>query len=289
MIFKYISGNSLLQAIKRSHGIIKNNKIPIINYAVEDSVDIKVINKEFDNLYKNINNQHRVALKLSLFNFDEKLVNNILDKLINKNIQVLIDAENDKNYEKYNNLTNDLLLKYNNEKVNVIKTYQMYRKDSLENIENDLKLTQTANIKLGTKLVRGAYWNTDKTTNNLFINKYETDLNYNKGIIKLYKNNKNSINILASHNDESINIGYLLNRVASHNDESINIGYLLNRESQVFEFAHLLGMKENKFKYLVNNNQKVNVYIPYGPYRYMIPYLLRRLYENIDTIKYMFN
>ena len=125
---------------------------------------------------------------------------------------------------------------------------------------------------MGTKLVRGAYWNTDKTTNNLFINKYETDLNYNKGIIELYKNNKNSINILASHNDESI-----------------NIGYLLNRESQIFEFAHLLGMKENKFKYLVNNNQKVNVYIPYGPYRYMIPYLLRRLYENIDTIKYMFN
>ena len=46
-----------------------------------------------------------------------------------------------------------------------------------------------------------------------------------------------------------------------------------------------MGMKENCYdKY----DLKVNVYIPYGPYKQMIPYLGRRLYENLDTIKYMF-
>jgi hypothetical protein len=50
------------------------------------------------------------------------------------------------------------------------------------------------------------------------------------------------------------------------------LGYLLNKNIKTFEFEHLMGMKENKFNYLIKNNQKVNAYIPYGPYKYMIPY-----------------
>ena len=75
--------------------------------------------------------------------------------------------------------------------------------------------------------------------------------------------------------------------IASHNKESINLGYLLNQQNKIFEFAHLLGMNEKKYNKLIHNNENVNVYIPYGPYKYMIPYLTRRLYENLDTIKYM--
>mgnify|MGYP001062682876 FL=1 len=45
-------------------------------------------------------------------------------------------------------------------------------------------------------------------------------------------------------------------------------------------------MGENNYKNI--NKNSIHVYIPYGPYKEMIPYLMRRLYENIDTIKYMF-
>ena len=109
-------------------------------------------------------------------------------------------------------------------------------------------------------LVRGAYYNEDISKNILFENKYKTDLNFNKSIIYLYNNPLNKFTI-----------------IASHNNESINLGYLLNQEKKIFEFAHLLGMNENKYNNLIKNNQNVNVYIPYGPYKYMIPYLTRRL------------
>ena len=70
----------------------------------------------------------------------------------------------------------------------------------------------------------------------------------------------------------------------------VNLGYNLNyyKNKNIFEFAHLLGMNQNYYDFLVNKNYYVNVYIPYGPYRYTIPYLTRRLYENLDYLKYMF-
>ena len=270
MIFKYIAGNNFNKALIISNKIIKQNKIPIINFAVENSIHQDIIIREFNNISKNINSNCKFAIKLSLFNFNTSIIKPILNELFKKNIQILIDAENNTNYDTYNILTNDLITEYNEKKINIIKTYQMYRKDALKNIDNDLNIMKNNNIKLGVKLVRGAYWNSDKSSNNLFLNKIDTDLNYNEGILKLFDDNKNSINILATHNNESL-----------------NLGYLLNKNIQTFEFGHLMGMKENKFNYLIKNNQKVNVYIPYGPYKYMIPYLSRRLYENIDTVKYM--
>ena len=57
----------------------------------------------------------------------------------------------------------------------------------------------------------------------------------------------------------------------------------------IFEFRHLMGMYEKKYQYLADNGSLVNTYIPYGPYNKMFPYLSRRMYENIDMVKYMVN
>lgn len=270
MIFKYISGNKLTHSFRSGQNIINKNKIPIINYAVENNIDKNIIKNEFKNISNLIDNNYRIALKLSLFNFNVDLIKNTIDLFVNKNIKVLIDAENEDNFDIYNDTCNELTKIYNKNKVNVLKTYQMYRKDSLNILEEDCIYALKNNIHHGIKLVRGAYYNEDKSKNVLFENKYETDLNFNKSLIYLYNNPLNKFTI-----------------IASHNNESINLGYLLNQEKKIFEFAHLLGMNENKYNYLINNDQNVNVYIPYGPYKYMIPYLTRRLYENFDTIKYM--
>ena len=123
------------------------------------------------------------------------------------------------------------------------------------------------NIFFGAKLVRGAYWNTEYETGNLFLEKKDTDNNYNQAILDTFTH------------------PYPRQRVmlATHNKLSSEIGQALSKKRNIFEFAHLQGMRE-KYYQQISIEHPVNVYIPYGPYKEMIPYLGRRLYENLGII-----
>jgi proline dehydrogenase len=144
----------------------------------------------------------------------------------------------------------------------------MYRKDSLLELYDDIKYFNNSNCLFSSKLVRGAYYNSEYKDGHLFNKKEDTDNNYNLGIIKC--NEYNTIH----------------NIIASHNIKSITLAKDLNKDSNKFIIANLMGMNQN---YMNNLNVKKATYIPYGPYKEMIPYLTRRLYENIDSIKYMYN
>jgi len=270
MIFRYIAGNKLSHAINLSSNLLKKGKIPVINYAVESTGSKMSVFKEYENLYDKLDNNYRVALKLSSFNFDNKLAGDVIEMYKSKNIQILIDAEDNNSDNLYQEKINKLLFDHNKDNFNIFKTYQMYRKDALNNLKQDIIYFNENKIYLGVKLVRGAYWNSEHKDNHLFINKKDTDISYNLGIMELYENRKYNISPI----------------LATHNSESINLGELLNNNSKYFEFGHLLGMKENKYNKVEG---KINVYVPYGPYNKMIPYLGRRLFENLDTIKYIFN
>ena len=270
MFIKYLAGNNINKVIQTANKILSINKIPVINYAIENTNNGQKTFNEYENLWNNIDNKYRVALKLSSFKFDKSLIYDIIDMYKEKNIKILIDAEDNKLNNKYHNIVNDIIVKYNTDGPLIIKTYQMYRKDSLNILNEDI--INFKDIYLGTKLVRGAYWNNEVKYGHLYERKIDTDLNYNKGIIKLFNSDSKSLNILATHNSNSI-----------------DLGQLLNTEKQKFEFGHLLGMKDKKYNELLLDNEKINVYLPYGPYNKMIPYLIRRIYENLDTIKYMYS
>jgi|UniRef100_A0A6C0LKR3 proline dehydrogenase len=266
LINKYLGGNNFNKAVTVANKIINQRKIPVINYAIEHSGSGMDTFNEYKQLNYIINNDYRIALKLSSFNFDKILIHDIVDMYKEKNIKILIDAEDNNFNNRYHDMTNELIQKYNYDDPTIIKTYQMYRKDSLQTLNEDLYAF--GDLHMGVKLVRGAYWNNESCDGHLFTNKKDTDISYNSGVMKLFYNNSKSLNVLATHNTESI-----------------NLGVLLNKENKKFEFGHLHGMKERAYKDL--KEEIVNVYIPYGPYFKMIPYLIRRLYENIDTIKYM--
>ena len=124
------------------------------------------------------------------------------------------------------------------------------------------------NCFFSSKLVRGAYYNSEYKEDHLFTKKEDTDNNYDLAIIKCDEY-KTIHNIIATHNKKSITLAKDLNK------------YNNNK----FIIANLMGMNEH---YMNKLNISKATYIPYGPYKEMLPYLSRRLYENIDSIKYMY-
>lgn len=273
-MLKFVAGNNLKSAILYGNNLINKNRQPIINYISENNNNKLKHYIEYNNLLNKISDDYIIALKLSSIDFDTKLLDKLISKLIKKKIKLIIDAENNSNIENYRTITNKLIYKYNKDRNNIIKTYQMYRCDSLDELNDDIKYYKKNNCNLIPKLVRGAYWHNENKEGHLFINKKDTDKTYNKAIKLCYYSN-NPYNILATHNKESINLALNLNK------------------NSIFQFANLMGMNNNTQLYIQDKYKDKKfltaTYIPYGPYKEMIPYLTRRLYENIDSIKYIFN
>lgn len=272
-LLKFVAGNNINLAIMKSSKILSSHKKPILNYIVEDHKNKLEVYQEYIKINQYLDDRYKIALKLSSFDFDYPLLSDLISKYSENNIKVLIDAESSENHQKYMEISNCLIEDFNQTEVHIFKTYQMYRKDSYQNLLQDIQYFKDQNIHLGTKLVRGAYHNSEKYLGQLYSDKSDTDINYNQGILLTYDHKIPTI--LATHNNESINLGILLNKYAVSQEKNYQ-----------FSFAHLLDMNNQKYDSL-KFNQTVYTYIPYGPYKEMIPYLSRRLYENLDTIKYM--
>lgn len=241
---------------------IKNDLqyLPIIDYVGEN-------NNSFEQNYKMVSEFNNEIIAIKLSGLKSKLdLYTIVDKAIENNNKILIDAENYKLQNEINYETQKLVEIYNTDDIHIYKTFQMYYKDSFEYLKNYMNLYPNT----GVKLVRGAYYNEDKSTNKLNINKYYTDLNYDNAIAFLLDGQKG----------QSI--------IATHNNLSASLALELSPTKDFFKFAQLLGMNDNLSKELKEKKAQVYKYVPYGPYNESIPYLVRRLYENLDSIKYTF-
>ena len=250
-----------------------NNKqiLPILDY-INENKDSTVNNiKVLSNLITQYPNNY-IAIKCSSLNIEkhEKLaydtICTLVEKAIDNNSKILIDAEHYLIQDKIDHLTDNLLVEFNKTNTHVYKTYQMYRQDSLAKFKQDL--TMDRDYKLGIKLVRGAYYNQDYKYNILYDNIEDTHKNYNNAIQTFvdYSNHTDTL-MLATHNKDSI-------RLAESFLTDPNI------HKPQFEFAQLLGIADHLTQDLANKHFKVFKYLPYGEFNESIPYLLRRLNEN---------
>lgn len=283
---RYFSGSNPAEAIQIAK-LIKHQ--PIFNYFIEARPEItpQQMYERYNNLIKEVetyehkkqlvkspNNKNRVAIKLSSFRFHKDYIDITVKSFLNKGWQVVIDAENNANHTGYKTLTNNLISNYNVGEPRIIKTYQMYRRDAIKELCDDLDYYKCSHIEnvsnkihLGIKLVRGAYWKEDQHTGNLFTEKHETDYNYDAAMSILDSTKINCNVIIATHNKKSIDY---LNYFANEKQHKL----------AKFEYAYLLGLfDEKEVDKLVNNSIHKNVYLPYGEYKYMLPYLIRRYYE----------
>lgn len=207
---------------------------------------------------------------------------NDLEKIIaycnDKKQTISIDAEEYQHYIQIHSYIRDLQLKYNVNYPLIYHTYQCYLKSIGKILETDLELFEKQQRVLGIKLVRGAYLEYEreyarknKQENPVYDNIYQTNVSYNRNLLKC---------IMAAKQD----MCYL--NIATHNTKSLELakGYIQPLDNP-FSFSQLQGMADNESKQLLEKGYRVYKYLPYGDYTLMIPYLIRRLNESYVKIK----
>lgn len=191
-------------------------------------------------------------------------------------VSVLIDGEESWIQDVIDRLVYELIKKYNKERAVVYNTYQMYRKDGMKLLKNAMQFAATHQVWLGAKLVRGAYMEKERERaeemgypDPINPNKDATDDLYNQGL-KFCLDNKQRISLCSGSHNEYSNY-YLTLLVEKHG---------LRRNDPRVYFAQLYGMSDNLSYALAEQGYNVAKYVPYGPVKQVIPYLIRRAKEN---------
>lgn len=203
-------------------------------------------------------------------------VNKICKKASQTNISVMIDAEESWVQDAIDHITENMIKTYNKERAVVFNTLQMYRKDRLDylkKIHHDSKLN---GYFLGFKFVRGAYLEKEnkrakkmgyKTP--LHMTKFDCDNDYDTAL-EYACENIHGVSICAgTHNEQSSR--YLIQLMKT---------YKIQKNSRKVYFAQLFGMSDHISYNLANDDYNVLKYMPYGPIKDMLPYLVRRAEEN---------
>lgn len=192
------------------------------------------------------------------------------------NIGVLIDAEETWIQDPVDRLTMEMMAEFNKEKVIVFNTIQLYRHDRLQFLKLSHKIAKQQNFMLGMKLVRGAYMEKERARANqkgyrdpIQPDKASTDRDYDAAMLYCLENIDTISTIIATHNEQS-------NLAAYDYMQSNNIP--LNH--QHIHFSQLYGMSDNITFNLSKQGCNVSKYLPFGPIKDVIPYLMRRAQEN---------
>lgn len=194
-------------------------------------------------------------------------------------IPVFIDAEESWIQAIIDTWALDMMLKYNLEKVIVYNTLQMYRHDRLEFLTSCSENAKKHGIKYGIKLVRGAYMEKERARaqklgypSPIYPDKNASDDAYNTALKFILEHEIIFALCAGTHNEES---SLLLTQELERKQ--------ISRDNDKFYFAQLLGMSDHISFNLSNAGFKVAKYVPFGPVKEVIPYLLRRADENTSV------
>jgi proline dehydrogenase len=203
-------------------------------------------------------------------------IENICKTSAENKVPIFVDAEESWIQSAIDSITMDMMKKYNKEEVWIYNTLQMYRNDRITYLNEIVADINNNNYFVGLKLVRGAYHEKEiersKQKNYpcpVHTTKENTDTDYNKAI-KICIENIDKISVCAgTHNEESSAL--LMDLMQKHN--------IQKGDKRIF-FSQLLGMSDHISYNIANSGYNVVKYVPYGPVKDVLPYLIRRAEEN---------
>ena len=195
------------------------------------------------------------------------------------NIPLLIDGEESWMQDAADQLVCEMMQEFNKDKVLIYNTLQAYRWDRLAYIEalNDYAIAY--DFKIGIKVVRGAYMEKERLRaaekgykSPICETKKATDENFNQVVNFMLSHLERMAIFLGTHNEEST---YLLMAAMENNGISKN-------DPRIW-FGQLYGMSDHISYNLGANNYNVSKYLPFGPVKDVMPYLMRRAEENTSV------
>lgn len=193
-----------------------------------------------------------------------------------RHVPVFIDAEESWVQNSIDRIAELLMPEFNTEEAVVLTTLQMYRHDRLDYLERLLENAKKGNYRIGIKLVRGAYMEKENLRASqlgyispIHVSKEAVDRDFDRAVYRCLEEIDRVILCAGTHNEASTL--FLVNSMKE-------LG-LPNDHPHVF-FSQLYGMSDHITYNLADKGYNVTKYVPYGPVRSVIPYLIRRAEEN---------
>jgi proline dehydrogenase len=158
----------------------------------------------------------------------------------------------------------------------VYNTVQLYRHDRLSFLKMSHSIARQQGFVLGLKLVRGAYMEKERARAHemgydspIQPDKASADNDFNAAVRYCLENLSDIAVVIASHNEES-------NRLAAATMDELGISH----KHPHVHFSQLYGMSDHITFNMAKAGFEVSKYLPFGPIRDVIPYLMRRAQEN---------
>ncbi|MEQ8625926.1 MAG: proline dehydrogenase family protein [Vicingaceae bacterium] len=197
----------------------------------------------------------------------------------NAGIPIMIDAEESWIQVAIDEIALILMHRYNQQRAIVYNTAQLYRHDRLQYIKELYDQSMVEDFYIGLKIVRGAYMEKERARakrkgyeDPIQPNKEATDKDYNLAL-EFCLDHMNRIALCCgTHNEES---SLLLTQMMKERDIPVD-------NPQIY-FSQLLGMSDHISFNLSKENYNVAKYVPYGPVKEVMPYLIRRAEENTSV------
>jgi proline dehydrogenase len=200
-------------------------------------------------------------------------------KAYDLDVPLLIDAEESWMQDAADELVEEMMRKYNKEKAIVFNTLQLYRWDRMDYLKELHAKALKEDFKIGIKTVRGAYMEKENEraleynyTSPICATKSESDSNYDATVAYIVEHLDRISLFSGTHNElSSYKLIELMDQKGiSHNDTRI-------------WFGQLYGMSDHISFNLAEKGFNVAKYLPFGPVRDVMPYLIRRAEENTSV------
>lgn len=194
-------------------------------------------------------------------------------------VSLLVDGEESWMQDAADQIVEDLMRKYNKKKAVVFNTLQMYRWDRLDYLKELRQKALSEGFKVGMKVVRGAYMEKENERaeekgyrSPICISKQATDENFDAAVKYMVENLDAIALFSGTHNEEST---YFLMDLMAKNG-------IHNSDPRVW-FGQLYGMSDHISFNLADRGYNVAKYLPFGPVKDVMPYLIRRAEENTSV------